>query len=99
MPANERGSASLSIVHRPDQNPKEVFIDGRLDFERDTIDAEPDVRTICAIRAIRTNCTIGNSLISDLCDSRNSHELHDREQLDQTECSAEERVQSPKAEL
>ena len=55
MPANERGSESLSVVHRPDQDPEEVFIDGRLDFERDTIDAELDVRTICAIRAKSTN--------------------------------------------
>ena len=62
-------------MRRPDQNPEEVFIDGWLDFERDTIDAELDVRTICAIRAIRTNCTIGNSLIrlSVLRKSRFSH--------------------------
>ena len=63
MPANERRSASLNIVHRPNQNPKEVFIDGWLDFERDTIDTELHIRAICAIRAIRTNRTIENSLI------------------------------------
>ena len=50
MPANERGSASLSIVHRPDKDPKEVFIDGWLDFERDTIDTDPFTLTAPAER-------------------------------------------------
>ena len=39
MPAKERGSASLSIVNRLDENSEEIFGDGRLKFDGNTIDA------------------------------------------------------------